>query len=106
MRGLLVRVVDISAGAAFHGESLVRVIEQLGAEATVLATVQAKNSPFAQALLDAMRSDQAGARSFFKALARKQRAALADAFAALAESPVEAAAEEAANAPLESVLAE
>jgi DNA-binding MarR family transcriptional regulator len=95
LKGLLVRTDDISAGATIHGETLGRVIDHLHGEATALAA--AEDSPFAKALRAAMRSDSSGARSFFKTLARKQRDALANAFAALAEVPGEVTAE----APLE-----
>jgi hypothetical protein len=98
LKGELVRISDFSERVTVQGETLARVIDRLPDEATALAGVEAKNgSAFAQALMDTMRGDPQGARSFFRILARNQRGAIADAFAALAQAP----AEETAVAPLE-----
>jgi hypothetical protein len=81
LRGLLARVADISAGAALHGETLARRIDQIIPEwADELAAVVAKDGT-------------AGLRA---AKARELRSALAEAFAALA-----APAEEEMEAPAE-----
>ena len=90
LKGELVRMADFSAGVTMQGETLARVIDQLPDEANALAIVEAKNgSAFAQALLDTMRREPPGARAFFRSLARHQRGAMADAFAALAQAPAE-----------------
>jgi hypothetical protein len=101
LKGELVRISDFSDRVTVQGETLARVIDRLPDEAVALASVEAKNgSAFAQALMDAMRRDPQGARSFFRILARNQRGAIADAFAALAQAP----AEETATAPIESEM--
>jgi hypothetical protein len=75
LRGSLVRVADISAGAAMQGETLARRIDQMLPEwADELAAVVAKDGT-------------AGLRAALKGKARELRAELAEAFAALAETP-------------------
>ncbi len=75
LRGLLVRVADISAGAAMQGETLARRIDQMLPEwADELAAVVAKDGT-------------AGLRAALKGKARELRGALAEAFAALAATP-------------------
>jgi hypothetical protein len=75
LRGLLVRVADISAGAAIQGETLARRIDQLLPEwADDLAAVVAKDGT-------------AGLRAALKGKARELRGALAGAFAAIAATP-------------------
>jgi DNA-binding MarR family transcriptional regulator len=99
LKGELVRISDFSDRVTVQGETLARVIDRLPDEAIALPGVDAKNgSAFAQALMDTMRREPQGARSFFRILARNQREAIAHAFAALAEAP----AEETAGATLES----
>jgi hypothetical protein len=99
LKGELVRISDFSDRVTVQGETLARVIDRLPDEAIALPGVDAKNgSAFAQALMDTMRREPQGARSFFRILARNQREAIADAFAALAEAP----AEETAGTTLES----
>jgi hypothetical protein len=72
LRGSLVRVADISAGAAVQGETLARRIDQMLPEwADDLAAVVAKDGT-------------AGLRAALKGKARELRGALAEAFAALA----------------------
>ena len=108
LKGELVRIADFSAGVTVQAETLARVVDQLPDEAVALAGADAKNgSGFAQALLDLMRRDPPGARAFFRALARSQRGAMADAFAGLAQAnQVEkATAEEAGTGPLENEMA-
>src|ERR1700722_7695560 len=103
LKGELVRISDFSDRVTVQGETLARVIDRLPDEAIALASVEAKNgSAFAQALMDAMRRDPQGARSFFRILARNQRGAIADAFAALTQAP----AEETAGATLENEMVE
>jgi MarR family len=99
LKGELVRLCDFSAGVTMQGEMLARMIDQLPNEASALAVEEAKNgSVFAQALLDLMRREPPGARSFFKTLAGNHRGAIADAFAALAQAP----AQDTTATPLES----
>jgi MarR family protein len=75
LRGLLVRVADISAGAALQGETLARRIDQMLPEwAEDLAAIVAKDGT-------------AGLRAALKGKARELRGALAEAFAALAATP-------------------
>jgi DNA-binding MarR family transcriptional regulator len=75
LRGLLVRVADIDAGAAIQGETLARRIDQMLPEwADDLAAVVAKDGT-------------AGLRAALKGKARELRGALAEAFAALAATP-------------------
>ena len=108
LKGELVRIADFSAGVTVQAETLARVVDQLPDEAVALAGAEARNgSGFAQALLDLMRRDPPGARAFFRALARSQRGAMADAFSGLAQAnQVEKApAEVTAAAPLESEMA-
>jgi hypothetical protein len=103
LKGELVRLSDFSDRVTVQGETLARLVDQLPDEANALAIAEAKNgAAFAQALLDLMRRDPPGARAFFKLLARHQRSAIADAFAALAQAP----AEETAGAALESEMVE
>jgi DNA-binding MarR family transcriptional regulator len=75
LRGSLVRVTDIAAGAAMQGETLARRIDQMLPEwADELAAVVAKDGT-------------AGLRAALKGKARELRGALAEAFAALAATP-------------------
>ena len=75
LKGLLVRVADIDAGAAMQGETLARRIDQMLPEwADELAAVVAKDGT-------------AGLRAALKGKARELRGALAEAFAALASTP-------------------
>jgi DNA-binding MarR family transcriptional regulator len=75
LKGLLVRVADIAAGAAMQGETLARRIDQMLPEwADDLAAVVAKDGT-------------AGLRAALKGKARELRGALAEAFAALASTP-------------------
>lgn len=75
LKGLLVRVADISAGVAIQGETLARRIDQMLPEwADDLAAVVAKDGT-------------AGLRAALKGKARELRGALADTFAALASAP-------------------
>jgi DNA-binding transcriptional MocR family regulator len=75
LRGSLVRVADISAGASVQGETLARRIDQMLPEwADDLAAVVAKDGT-------------AGLRTALKGKARELRGALAEAFAALAATP-------------------
>jgi len=75
LRGMLVRVADISAGAAMQGETLARRIDQMLPEwADDLAAVVAKDGT-------------AGLRAALKGKARELRGALAEAFSALAATP-------------------
>jgi hypothetical protein len=75
LRGLLVRVADIAAGAAMQGETLARRIDQMLPEwAEDLAAIVAKDGT-------------AGLRAALKGKARELRGALAEAFAALAATP-------------------
>ena len=75
LRGLLVRVADIAAGAAMQGETLARRIDQMLPEwAEDLAAIVAKDGT-------------AGLRAVLKGKARELRGALAEAFAALAATP-------------------
>ena len=75
LRGALVRVADISAGAAMQGETLARRIDQMLPEwADELAAIVAKDGT-------------AGLRAALKGKARELRGALAEAFAALATTP-------------------
>lgn len=78
--GLLVRVDEISAGAAMHGESLGRLIDQIADRADDLATVVAKDGA-------------TGLRGALRGLARELRGHLADALAALAQEAAPAPAE-------------
>ena len=77
LRGLLVRVSDIAAGAAMQGETLARRIDQMMPEwAEDLAAIVAKDGT-------------AGLRAALKVKARELRGALAESFAALAASPAQ-----------------
>ncbi len=78
--GKLVRVDELAAGAALHGETLSRIIDQIADRADDFAGVVAKDGA-------------PGLRVALRGLARELRAALADAFAALAQAPPEASAE-------------
>jgi DNA-binding transcriptional ArsR family regulator len=101
LKGELVPISDFSDKVTVQGETLARVIDRIPDEAIALAGAEAKNgSAFAQALMDTMRSNPQGARSFFRILARNQRGAIADAFTALAQ----ASAGETAGAPLENEM--
>jgi MarR family len=77
LRGSLVRVADISAGAAVQGETLARRIDQMLPEwADDLAAVVAKDGT-------------AGLRAALKVKARELRDVLAEAFATLAATPAQ-----------------
>jgi DNA-binding MarR family transcriptional regulator len=79
--GLLVAIEDVQSAARASAERLRRGVEQMGSRAEDVAAGQ--TSPFAAALLAALRADPAGARIFFKALARAQLmelATIADSF--------------------------
>jgi DNA-binding MarR family transcriptional regulator len=68
--GLLVAIEDVQSAARAAAERLRRGVEQMGSRAEDVAAGQ--TSPFAAALLAALRADPAGARIFFRALARSQ----------------------------------
>jgi DNA-binding IscR family transcriptional regulator len=77
LRGLLVRVADIAAGAAMQGETLARRIDQMLPEwAEDLAAIVAKDGT-------------AGLRAALKVRARELRGALSESFAALVATPAQ-----------------
>ncbi len=78
--GSLVRVDELRAGAALHGETLGRVIDQIADRADELAAVVAT-------------AGAPGLRAALRGLARELRAALADALATVAQEPQDAPAE-------------
>jgi hypothetical protein len=78
--GLLVAIEDVQSAARAAAERLRRGVEQMGSRAEDIAAGQ--TSPFAGALIAAMRTDPAGARAYFKALARAQLLELASMAAA------------------------
>jgi DNA-binding MarR family transcriptional regulator len=73
--GLLVPLDDVVSAARTAAERLRRGVEQMGSRAEDVAAGQ--TSPFAAAVIAAMRLDPAGARVFFKTLGRAQLSALA-----------------------------
>ena len=75
--GTLLPLDAARQAARATAERLRRATEQMPVRAEEVASSLAKASPFAQALLEAQRSDPAGARAYFKALAREQLAELA-----------------------------
>jgi DNA-binding MarR family transcriptional regulator len=77
--GLLVPLDDVQSAARTVAERLRRGVEQMGSRAEEVASGQ--TSPFAAALIAALRLDPAGARIFFKTLGRAQLSALAAAAA-------------------------
>lgn len=75
--GQLLPLEKAQQGARNAAERLRRGVDQMPARAEEVASALAKDSPFARALLDALRADPQGARSFFRSLAREQLAELA-----------------------------
>jgi hypothetical protein len=75
--GQLLPLEKARQAARNAAERLRRGVDQMPARAEEVASALAKDSPFARALLDALRADPQGARSFFRSLAREQLAALA-----------------------------
>jgi hypothetical protein len=75
--GLLLPLEDAKQAARACAERLRRAAEQMTSRAEEVASGLAKDSVFARALLEALRGDPQGARSFFKTLAREQLAELA-----------------------------
>ena len=75
--GKLLPLEEARQAARNCAERLRRAAEQMPTRAEEVASGLAKDSPFARALLEALRSDPQGARAFFKSLAREQLAELA-----------------------------
>jgi DNA-binding transcriptional MocR family regulator len=75
--GQLLPVEEMRRAAADCAMRLRRSVETMHARAEDVADGLARDSSFARTLLAAMRNDQAGARSFFKALSRDQLQELA-----------------------------
>jgi hypothetical protein len=75
--GQLLPLDRAQEAARTAAERLRRAVEQMPSRAEELASGLAQASPFAQALLAALRSDPQGARAYFKALSRDQLASLA-----------------------------
>jgi hypothetical protein len=75
--GLLLPLDEARQAARNCAERLRRSVEQMPSRAEEVASGLAKDSPFARAPLEALRSDPQGARTFFKALAREQLAEMA-----------------------------
>lgn len=75
--GQLLPVEEMRRAAADCAMRLRQSVETMHARAEDVADGLARDSSFARTLLAAMRNDQAGARSFFKALSRDQLQELA-----------------------------
>jgi hypothetical protein len=75
--GQLLPLDRAQEAARAAAERLRRAVEQMPSRAEEVASGLAQASPFAQALLAALRSDRQGARTYFRALAREQLASLA-----------------------------
>jgi MarR family len=75
--GQLLPIEEMRRAAADCAIRLRRSVATMHARAEDVADGLARDSSFARALLAAMRNDQAGARSFFKALSRDQLQELA-----------------------------
>ncbi len=87
--GELLPIEEMRRAAADCAIRLRRSVETIHARAEEVADGLARDSSFARTLLAAMRNDQAGARSFFKALARDHLQELARMAATLEEEEAE-----------------
>jgi DNA-binding MarR family transcriptional regulator len=75
--GQLLPLDRAQEAARAAAERLRRAVDQMPSRAEEVASGLAQASPFAAALLAALRSDPQGARAYFKAMAREQLAAMA-----------------------------
>ena len=75
--GRLLPLERVQEATRASAERLRRAVDTMPSRAEEVASGLAQASPFASALLAALRSDPQGARAFFKAMAREQLSAMA-----------------------------